>query len=568
MWKCPVCSGSDKTEHICAQCGFDERMDFVGNRTISPVSATNMRIWKDCEMRSRAYMAYREAEQHKREAAESEQRRQEAAEEERRKREAEKALQQETESGNTAYKVQKQHKAHLLILLGLLFVGVLSSLSFCGRGISNKKTSDRADINVGETDTVYSTDNMTETEAANDTNDSNHTDNSESLGNMANVPNLEFINAGENGQYIKHPIETTEDGAYILREVSNSAAPIELTLEGWSVDAASDCSELQAEALDDAAEGYTDARRDIRIQLYNQNYTDDRFIEQKQSTHEQYKADARLLNEQLVGKQEIEIDGMTVSYMTLFYQWDSNQANRNVTSWVCLENGSYLKTEINTWINGIAAVGTNDTEDDLSYFFKDSEEEVVRDFYENMKVTLLQEEDISQQSLPTLNEEGDLVISEGTGGTVTPVAVMFAKPYTVGYAHTDEIDLAFHYEAEDAGMLYVAAEMHLYSKETYTSDNFASDTNSDYRWTDYISSQRVTDNEPVVWGTINDFEVHWVMQRSEFPDGHQLVEYYAWAEDGAGDLLAVNGYVTGNVKDAGDDTIASLIAGIYQLVRE
>lgn len=42
MWECPICAGTEKIDEICCQCGFDERGDFIGHRTVCPVSMSDI----------------------------------------------------------------------------------------------------------------------------------------------------------------------------------------------------------------------------------------------------------------------------------------------------------------------------------------------------------------------------------------------------------------------------------------------------------------------------------------------------------------------------------------------
>ena len=46
MWSCPVCSGKQKKEYQCVDCGFDEREDFVGYRTVCRVSEKALEKWQ------------------------------------------------------------------------------------------------------------------------------------------------------------------------------------------------------------------------------------------------------------------------------------------------------------------------------------------------------------------------------------------------------------------------------------------------------------------------------------------------------------------------------------------
>ena len=46
MWSCPVCLGKQKKEYQCVDCGFDEREDFVGYRTVCKVSEKTLEKWQ------------------------------------------------------------------------------------------------------------------------------------------------------------------------------------------------------------------------------------------------------------------------------------------------------------------------------------------------------------------------------------------------------------------------------------------------------------------------------------------------------------------------------------------
>lgn len=135
MWKCPVCFGEGKMGFKCIDCGFDERTDFIRNRTICEVPASDIRERKKkMDEAARKQKEGEETDRKQREAEESVRKLREANEAARKRRADRRQMEKETAAWKAAKAARQKREAaarrkkRLLIVIGMIFIICISGV--------------------------------------------------------------------------------------------------------------------------------------------------------------------------------------------------------------------------------------------------------------------------------------------------------------------------------------------------------------------------------------------------------------------------------------------------------